>query len=385
MTTTPPSRPPFAALAVTHLGLEQVLAGELAALGLPGEVMPGGVAFEGSLLDVARANLMLRTAGRVLVRVASFRARTFPELERYAAKVPWTRFLPAPATVHFRVTAKKSRLTHERAIAERLVRALQAAVPKATIVAGRGEADTDDGVQRFVVRFHRDVCTISADSSGAPLHRRGYRLETGKAPLRETLAAGLLLSSGWDGTTPLIDPFCGSGVIPIEAALMARRIPPGRSRHFALERWPGFDGKAFRAMRDASNAALLPVSPVAISGADRDAGAIRAASANAERAGVSADVTWQHQPISAMVAGPQRGAVVTNPPYGARLGERGSLRDLYAQLGNVLRRQAAGWTVALVSADRKLDGQVGLSWKELARTENGGLPIRFVRAEVPGE
>ncbi|MHB1327592.1 MAG: THUMP domain-containing class I SAM-dependent RNA methyltransferase [Gemmatimonadales bacterium] len=385
MTTTPPPPPRVAALAVTHLGMEQVLAGELAALGLPGAVMPGGVAFEGSLLDVAKANLMLRTAGRVLVRIASFRARTFPELERHAAKVPWAQFLTVAPAVHFRVTAKKSRLSHERAIAERLVRALKGAVPKATIVAGRDEADADDGVQRFVVRFHRDECTVSADSSGAPLHRRGYRLETGKAPLRETLAAGLLLSSGWDGTTPLIDPFCGSGVIPIEAALITRRIPPGASRQFALERWPGFDAKAFRSLRDAALAASLPASPVPISGADRDAGAIRAASANAERAGVAGDVTWHQQPISALTAASVPGAVVTNPPYGARIGERGSLRDLYAQLGNVLRRHAAGWTVTLISADRKLDGQTGLSWHELLRTENGGLPVRFVRAEVPGE
>jgi len=372
------------ALVVTHPGLEPVLAAELAGLGLSGEAIPGGVELEATLLDVARANLMLRTAGRVLVRVDSFRARTFPELERHAAKLPWTRFLSPGTPVHFRVTAKKSRLSHERAIAERLVRALQAVAPTVEIVAGRADADSDDDVQRFVVRFHRDVCTVSADSSGAPLHRRGYRLDTGKAPLRETLAAGLLLSSGWDGTAPLFDPFCGSGVIPIEAALLARRIPPGRNRHFALERWPGFDRKAFLAARAASDAAILPSAPVAIRGADRDAGAIRGAAANAERAGVAADVEWLQQPLSALALAGQPGAIVTNPPYGARIGERAALRDLYAQLGNLLRRQGAGWSVTLVSADRRLDGQVGLPWEELLRTENGGLPVRFVRTRLPG-
>lgn len=371
------------ALVVTHLGLEPVLVAELAGLGLRGEPISGGVEFEASLLDVARANLMLRTAGRVLVRVDSFRARTFPELERHAAKLPWTRFLSPGAPVHFRVTAKKSRLSHERAIAERLVRALQAVAPKVRIVAGRADADTDEDVQRFVVRFHRDVCTVSADSSGAPLHRRGYRLDTGKAPLRETLAAGLLLASGWDGTTPLVDPFCGSGVIPIEAATLARRIPPGRNRHFAIERWPGFDATAFQAVRAAADLASLPASPVPILGGDRDAGAVRSAAANAERAGVSADVRWQQQPLSATVLDGPPGAIVTNPPYGARIGGRASLRDLYAQLGNVLRRQGAGWTVTIVSADRELDGQVGLPWTELIRTENGGLPVRFIRAELP--
>jgi putative N6-adenine-specific DNA methylase len=272
---------------------------------------------------------------------------------------------------------------------ERLAMAVTARCPAVSLVVARGEAeseerDSDSTLQRFVVRLFRDQCTISVDSSGARLHRRGYRLETAKAPLRETLAAGLLLSSGWRGATPLADPMCGAGTIPIEAALIARRIPPGWGRGFAFERWPETRAGLVDGVRARLAEEIRPAAPAPIVGADRDAGAIAAAEANAERAGVAGDIGWRRAPISALTLPPGPGTIAVNPPYGARIGDRTRLRDLYAEFGHVVRRVAPGWSVVLIGADPALERQVALGWRPIVRTDNGGLPIRFLAARVPG-
>ncbi|MDQ2669740.1 MAG: class I SAM-dependent RNA methyltransferase, partial [Gemmatimonadota bacterium] len=236
--------------AITHPGVESVTAGELARLGLdPGDAEPGGVAFSASAEALARANLHLRTASRVLVRLGEFKAISFADLERRSRRLPWNSVVAPGARVRFRVTSRKSRLYHQDAIAERLVRSVAGAMPGVDAQPG----GTDEGgadEQLFVVRFFRDRCTVSADSSGELLHRRGYRLASGKAPLRETLAAAMLLAIGWDASTPLVDPLCGSGTIPIEAALIAGNIAPGIQRRFACERWPLGAGVDWQALRE---------------------------------------------------------------------------------------------------------------------------------------
>jgi len=378
-----------AAFAVTHPGLETILAAELSAIGaVPQAPTPGGVEFPFTPELLARANLCLRTAGRILVRVAEFHARTFAELERHLLRISWDRWLPAGAPAHVRVTTKKSKLYHERALVERFAMAITARCPKTSILAARGEAeaeshDPDSTLQRFVVRVFRDQVTVSVDTSGALLHRRGYRVDQAKAPLRETLAAGLVLGSGWSGATPLVDPMCGSGTIPIEAALLARRIPPGWRRTFAFERWPEMRDGSMARVRAELEERILPRAPAPIVGTDRDDGAIAAAVVNAERAGVAGDIEFRRAPISALAPPPGPGVLMVNPPYGGRIGDAGNLRDLYAQLGNVARRVAGGWDLVMIGADRALERQVGLAWRELLRTENGGIPIRFLAASVP--
>jgi Predicted N6-adenine-specific DNA methylase len=170
--------------------------------------------------------------------------------------------------VEFRVTSRKSRLYHQDAVAQRMMGAVAARL--SGIPAG------GDSPQEFIVRLFRDECTVSADASGDLLHRRGYRLASGKAPLRETLAAAMLAAAGWDRVAPLLDPMCGSGTIPIEAALLARRVPPGLGRGFAFERWPGFDADAWEAVRATARGRILPQAPSPIQGSDRDAGAVAA-------------------------------------------------------------------------------------------------------------
>jgi putative N6-adenine-specific DNA methylase len=243
-------------------------------------------------------------------------------------------------------------------------------------------AESDDPSQLILVRMLHDRCTISVDSSGPLLHLRGYRQALAKAPLRETLAAAALLATAWRGDTPLIDPMCGSGTIPIEGALIARRIAPGLGRHFAFESWPDFDSRLWDDVVAAAKARVIAHAPAPIMGSDRDAGAIHAAVSNADRAGVLGDVEFSERPISAIQPSATPGFIVSNPPYGVRVGERDRLRNLYAQLGNVLRVKCRGWRFALLSADPQLERQLRFRLEPILRTSNGGIDVRVVAGEV---
>lgn len=381
--------------AVVAPGLEALAAAELRTIGIAeATAESGGVAFSATDAELFAANFHARTISRIIVRIAEFRATAFHELEMIARTIAWDTIVAPASPVRLRVTCKKSALYHSDAVAQRLFDAISRRVAGVThfgaAKSAGGDPDDDDAVdesdaQLFVVRFMRDVCTISADSSGALLHRRGYRLATAKAPLRETLAASLLLGAKWNSTTPLTDPMCGAGTIAIEAAMLARRIPPGASRLFACERWPAAPATEFAAVREVAADRVLEKSPVAITASDRDGGAITASIANAERAGVQGDIEFGVGALSAIAPQESPGMVVVNPPYGARVGggEGGELRNLYAQLGNVLRAKRYGWTLAMISADKSLEAQVKLKFTEALKFKNGGIPVRLVVAEVP--
>ncbi|HEX5726323.1 MAG TPA: hypothetical protein VFX98_12700, partial [Longimicrobiaceae bacterium] len=287
-------------------------------------------------------------------------------------------------------TSRKSRLYHEGAVAERLLRFIGERVGGAGAgsLAKDEDEEADDAAQLFVVRFVRDECLVSADASGALLHLRGYRQALAKAPLRETLAAALLLGSGWDPASPCVDPLCGSGTIPIEAALLARRIAPGLAnaarepRRYACLEWPGFDAARWAEVVRRAREDILPAAPAPVLGSDRDEGAVAAAAANAERAGVAADVALSARPLSAIEPPPGPGWLASNPPYGVRVGESDALRDLFAALGRTARAKCHGWTLALLSADPRLEAQVGIPFREVLRTSNGGIPVRLVAGRV---
>lgn len=374
------------------------MARELALLGEQPRPEEGGVSWEGDLASLMRANLWLRTASRVVVRVARFKATAFFELEKRAKTIPWTRFLAPHRYADFRVTARKSRLYHSDAIAERLLAASGSSSPPPPLPpaspalprqrVGEATPGAEDepaarAAQLFIVRVVKDQFEISVDASGDLLHLRGYRQAVGKAPLRETLAAALLLSADWSGELPLVDPFCGSGTIPIEGALLARRMAPGLHRRFAFMQWPEFDDRGWRQVRDRARSQQLDASPVPIIGSDRDAGAIESARANAERAGVAADISFRVQSLSAMEP-PAPALVATNPPYGVRVSAGSDMRNLYAQLGRVLTARNAGGRLAMLVADRKLARQVGLPVEEAFKSTNGGINVVAIRASVPG-
>ena len=369
--------------AVTAPGLEPLCAQELAGLGIDAKAEDGGVAWRGDRRSMYRANLELRTCSRVIARLGTFRARTFPELERHAAKLPWPAFIRPGAEVELRVTARKSKLYHQGAIAERIARVLAEKASAHADVSRRDE-DDDAVAQLVVVRFMRDVCTISIDSSGTLLHQRGYRQALGKAPLRETIAAAMLLAAEFTGNDALLDPLCGSGTLAIEAALIARRIAPGLAspdhtpRAYAFEQWHGHRRGLWSDVVAEAHARIRDDAGIAIVAADRNAGAITAATANAERAGVTRDVQLIQRPLAATTAPAPSGLLVTNPPYGVRVGEAKELAPLYSDLGRIARDVLPGWTVGFLAADPRLAGATALQLTERFATKNGGIPVRFL-------
>ena len=351
-------------------GLEEALAREAGGAGFAGPVaVPGGVALRGGWPDVWRANLDLRGAGRVLVRLGSFRAMHLAQLDKRARKFPWRDSLRADIPLRVEVTCRKSRIYHARAAAERVERAL---------VEELGVTLSSDASLVVKLRIEDDLCMISVDASGVPLHRRGHKEYVGKAPMRENLAALFLAECGFDGAGPVVDPMCGSGTFVIEAAEIAAGMQPGRSRRFAFEDLASFDARAWGAMkRD-----VVPAGPVRFYGFDRDDGAIRGAVANAERAGVAAVTAFRRQAISDLTPpdGPP-GLIIVNPPYGARIGNRKLLFSLYGALGKTLKDRFAGWRVGLVTSDGGLAKATGLPWGPQGRSVSfGGLKVRLWRA-----
>lgn len=363
-------------LAVCTPGLEELTAGELAGQGIrPGRRIAGGVTFLASTRQLYAANLWLRTATRVLVRIGSFHATTFASLEEQAREIEWHDWIGPYTLPTFRVSATKSKLYHTGAIAQRLERL-------AGGVDNRVRPGESDPAQGFVVRVNHDEVTISVNSSGAPLYQRGWRGPQAKAPLRETLAAALLLAAGWDGTQPLVDPMCGSGTIPIEAALIARGLAPGRQRSFAFGDWPSFEPGTWASVAADAVKAARPAAKVPIVASDRDSGAVDATAINAERAGVVDDISVLRRSLSEVHRpGVEPGWLITNPPYGKRA-SGSDLRNLYARLGHVAKRELEGWTVGLLVADRNLANHAGLPFDERLHTTNGGLDVRFLTARI---
>jgi putative N6-adenine-specific DNA methylase len=376
----------FELFAICAPGLESVLEAEMRALGLDvGKRDIGGVAFAGGSSALFRSNLWLRTATRVVARVGEFHARLFDELERHSRKLAWSRFIAGGHPVRLRVSTSKSRLYHTGAVAQRIAEAMEKSTGVApTVTSGSDEDDEAGETPLVIIRLFRDQCTVSIDTSGALLHRRGYRLATAKAPLRETLGAALLLAGEWDPRTTLIDPLCGAGTIPIEGAQIARRMPPGLHRGFAFMRWPTFHEPTWKKVIDEAREQVLPAVPAPILGSDRDAGAIAASRENAERAGVAADIVFEEKVISRIAPpmGAPRGAIVTNPPYGVRVGDRDALRNLYAQLGNVARERFREWKLIVLSADPRLEAQIGGTSEPVLGTKNGGIAVRAMRSTI---
>lgn len=405
----PASSPRFELFASTAPGLESIAAGELKALRVRGRQEIGGVAFGGDLDRLYQANLWLRTASRVVVRLGRFHAGTFYELERRARKLPWAEFLPTSGPVRLRVTCRKSKLYHSDAVAERVLSAISRSTSRAIEANGEGfndgkgsagdaedaehadetdDRETEPGIegqaQLFIVRIVHDQVEVSADSSGELLHRRGYRQEIAKAPLRETLAAAMILASGWRKGEPLLDPMCGSGTIPIEAALVARGIAPGSQRKFQFMNWPTFDEGLWNDLLEKARGSATH-STEKIRGSDRDAGAVQAAARNAERAGVADTIQFSAQAVSGAVAKLEEvengvGWILTNPPYGIRIGESDDLRNLYARLGTALKTRR-GWRVGILTSDTELVRQTRLPLVPRFNTRNGGIPVSFLVSE----
>ncbi len=360
------------AAAICTPGLESIVEQELTDLGMkPKPGSSGVVEFKANNRQLYAANVWVRTASRVLVRVGSFRATDFAHLQERADELDWEQWIPETHRPEFRVTTAKSKLYHTDAIAQRLHQVV-------------GPPSIGEPTQPFVVRIDRDVVTISVDSSGTPLHRRPWRTEIGVAPLRPTMAAAVLLAAGWkravdsdevEKRARLIDPFCGSGTIPIEAALIATGRPPGGDREFAFQNWADFEPGAW------ASANAVPKGgadiPISIRGTDRDQAAIDAAKANAKRAGVGDLITIERAVVSDVPADDGWGFIVTNPPYGKRVGD-GDLRPLYQRLGSVAKEGRPGWSLTVVAADARLARQIDGRLKPLGAFGHGGMRVQVL-------
>lgn len=371
--------------AVSAPGLAQFTAAELAALSLKpilSEVTgeEGGVTFEGNQREIYLANLHLRTASRVLIRLGQFYAAAFSELRKKASRLAWETILHPGQAVALRVTCHESKLYHSGAVAERVAGAIADRLGK-PIQAVRFDENAAETPALVIVRLVNNQCTLSLDTSGAHLHRRGYRQAVAKAPLRETLAAGLLMAAGYTGDAPFLDPFCGSGTLPIEAALIARHMAPGRLRHFAFMDWPDFNAALWNELRQQAEDQIQKTSPI-IQGSDRDAGAVEMARSNAARAAVLDAIEFTHQAVSAIHPPSDPGFVVTNPPYGVRVRSAHDLRNLYDQFGKVLRLNCPGWQAAILCSDSSLLGHIGLTYGQRYFFNNGGLQVQLACAKI---
>jgi putative N6-adenine-specific DNA methylase len=375
MKPTPQPAPTNEIAVVCPPGLEEITTTEMRDLGIAVTRKENGLlACSGGAEELYRLNLHLRTASRVLLRIGGFNAAAFSELEKKAARLPWSEFLRPGQPVQCRVSAAASRLYHKKGIAERIINAI-AHAPGGPVHLREAADEEDASAQLIVVRVVRNFCTISIDSSGEHLHRRGYRLAVGKAPLRENLAAALLLASGWDRQSPLVDPFCGSGVIPIEAALLASGIAPGLHRSFAFEQWPSFESGIWQSVKTAAERAIHAEVTPFIAGSDRDAGAIEMSRANAERAGVADLIHWTRRSISDLILPELPGWMVTNPPYGERIKGGADPRNLYARLGSVWRERAGLWHNFLVSANPRWTGHMGMKGRKVIAFNHGGINV----------
>jgi putative N6-adenine-specific DNA methylase len=352
-------------------GLEALLAEEARSLGFSdARVVAGGVSFSGDWRDVWLCNLKLRGASRVLARIASFRASHLAQLDKRARDVPWADHLRPDVPVSIEASCSRSKIYHSGAAAERFARAVREEL---------GAPVSDEAEVTLKARIDRDVVTLSLDTSGGLLHKRGAKQAMAKAPLRETMAALLLRACGFNGAEPVYDPMCGSGTFVIEAAEWAAGLAPGRNRSFAFEKLASFDA----ALWDSMKRTLPADADIALrfQGSDRDAGAVKAAIANAERAGMSTLTSFERKPIGACTppAGPA-GLVIVNPPYGARIGERKSLFGLYGALGGVLKDCFKGWRVGLVTSDKGLATATGLPFvDEPLAFLHGGLRVALYR------
>lgn len=366
---------------VAH-GLESLAATELAALGGQ-NVKEGfcGVAFQGDLGLLYRVNLWSRLAFRVLVPLGDGPCVDAEDLYRGIQSLDWRPYLPPDRTLAVDVSGQHRHLNHSH------FTALQ--VKNAIVDQQRehwGERSSVDAHQpdvRVNVHLHRDHYTVSLDSSGHSLHRRGYRAAVGAAPLKETLAAALVQWTGWQGEVPLIDPLCGSGTLPLEASLMTLGIAPGLFRDsFGFQTWPDFDAEWWDNLCQEADASHGGELKTLVWGCDRDEAVIQQAQGNAERCGLADQIQFFVQELEDLAAPADQGYILCNPPYGERLGRDEDLAAFYRQLGDVLKQRFKGWTAFVLSGNKDLARTIGLKSAQRWAVHNGSIPCQWMKYEL---
>ncbi len=373
----------FAAIAP---GLETICREELKVLlppGTPMAIVEGGIEFEGRLHDCYLANLNLRTANRLLMRIESFHAANFRRLENNLIAVPWELFILPGAPTNIRVTSRNSRLYHKDAVAG-LVQA-SIAFRFAQNEFSSETAAEPTVIQQIFVRLSDNRVTLSIDSSGDLLHKRGIKPRTAKAPIRETLAAAALILSGYTGTEPLVDPMCGSGTFAIEAAMIAQKFPPGGFRNFAFMEWPSFQHKRWQHMKQATEKKIVRTNTPFIFASDRDDRAVRELEDSVTQHGLSGIVavsTRDFFDLSPTELTNRPGLVTLNPPFGRRLGSQRESEALFLSVCEKLEKEYKGWKFVLVSLNPHLAGRV--PFRSTTRLlPHGGLKVALTTGRIP--
>lgn len=362
--------------------LEEVAASEARAIDLDvREVSPGIVAFEGTLSDAMRANLHLRTARRVLLELARYRVSSGEDLYEGAWSVQWGPYLSLRGTFAVEASVRDAFTGHSGFVALKVKDAVADAFRERH--GERPGVDRDDPDLGIVVHLRGTECTLCADTSGGPLHKRGYRKRSVAGALNETLAAGIVLLSGYTGEEPFCDPMCGSGTLLVEAALVASNTAPGlmRGGPFGFQRWPAFDKVVWEPMVEEALASVRsPTAPIL--GADADGVCVRASETNLEAAGMKGFVKVRRRPVAEFAPPPGPGVIATNPPYGDHVGAGEDLALLYRDLGDMLKRRAPLYRAFVLCGTPALGKQVGLRPSERRIVFNGPAECRLLRFEI---
>lgn len=337
-------------IATTAFGLEKIVKNEISDLGFEQiKVSEGKIEFTATPRDIPRANLWLRTADRVLLKIGEFPALTFDELFEKTKALPWEQFITEDGKFDVHGKAVKSTLASAPACQSIVKKAVVERLKEKYKKEWFEETGPEFTIQ---VAILKDVATLTIDTSGAALHKRGYREEAGDAPLKETLAAGLIKLSVWNRDRLLIDPMCGSGTILIEAAMIARNIAPGLNRRFASERWPLIESSDWADARLGARDAIVPEHKLQLFGYDIDEMSIERAKRNAVLAGVEKDIVFERKDVKDLYIDKQYGIVISNPPYGVRMLEFHEINQIYISLNKTFRNKT-GWSVYILTSDEQ--------------------------------
>jgi putative N6-adenine-specific DNA methylase len=364
-------------------GIEPVLAGELRDLGAAEVTLGrGGVQFAGDLALLYRANLWLCTAIRILRPILEVEVSSPDELYEAVQTIDWSRYLTLEQTLAVDCNVRDSHLTHSKYAA---LRTKDAICDQFVARCGkRPSVDVDEPMVGLNLHIYRDQAVLSLDSSGESLHKRGYRPILTRAPLNEALAAALILLTEWRGTTPLIDPLCGSGTLPIEACWLATRRPPGLTRRrFGFQGWLDYDVRLWTELRDEARRNIGKQLEAPILGSDVRRDAVAFAQGNARAAGVGHLLRFERKDVREFHPPPgDPGTIICNPPYGERIGEEKEWRSLYETLGEVFSQRCAGWTAFVFSGNASLSRCIGLTPSREIPLFNGKIPCRLLRFDL---
>lgn len=357
-------------------GLEALLQQELATLGATDlRQADGGAGFSGGLATIYRANLESRIASRILLEVAHVPYRHEQDIYTAACTLPWPQWFNSSLTIKVKTSAKQCPLNSIDFVTLRIKDAICDTFTKQK--GARPSVNSNRPDMRIDAFLDATHLTLYLGTTGDSLFKRGFRESTVEAPLRENLAAGIVQLSGWNGTMPLLDPLCGGGTIPLEAAMLAKKIAPGLGRRFAFELFSNFDQALWKTVQSQAQAKVLPASPAPIYASDRDAHAVQTAQAQFTRAGVANDITLTQVDLFDLTPPPDPGIIVMNPPYGVRLGTHSDLDVFYPKLGAWLKTRCVGWRVYLFTGDLRAPKLIGLAPSKRTPLFNGALECRL--------